>query len=116
MAVGISCASTGSRAAMQLLEPLQTDATDFVRQGALIASALVMLEQPESSGTDRLRRHLDTTIADKHEVTMAKMGAIMAQGILNAGGRNCSLSLCTRDAKTLRMSSVVGMAVFLQYW
>ena len=63
MAVGISCAGTGSRAAMALLEPLQTDATDFVRQGALIASALVLIEQPESSGVEKLRKHLETTIA-----------------------------------------------------
>jgi len=48
MAVGISCASTGMRAALDLLAPLLTDAADFVRQGALIANALVLMQQPES--------------------------------------------------------------------
>ena len=48
MAVGISCAGTGRRDAQLLIEPLLTDAVDFVRQGAFVATALVMLQQPES--------------------------------------------------------------------
>ena len=48
MAVGISCAGTGRREAQLLIEPLLTDAVDFVRQGAFVATALVMLQQPES--------------------------------------------------------------------
>ena len=47
MAVGISCAGSGMREAVALLDPLLTDATDFVRQGALIATALVLIQQPE---------------------------------------------------------------------
>ena len=47
MAVGLACAGTGMRAATDLLEPLLTDAVDFVRQGALIAAALVLMQQPE---------------------------------------------------------------------
>lgn len=48
MAVGVACAGSGMRAAMDLLEPLLGDAVDFVRQGALIASALVLMQQPEA--------------------------------------------------------------------
>ena len=48
MAVGISCAGTGMREAQQLVQPLLTDAADFVRQGAFVATALIMLQQPES--------------------------------------------------------------------
>ncbi len=48
MAVGVSCAGTGMRSALDLLAPLLTDAVDFVRQGALIANALVLMQQPES--------------------------------------------------------------------
>lgn len=48
MAVGVACAGSGMRAAMDLLEPLLSDAVDFVRQGALIASALVLMQQPEA--------------------------------------------------------------------
>jgi hypothetical protein len=48
MAVGVSCAGSGARAAMDLLSPLLTDAVDFVRQGALIATSLVLMQQPEA--------------------------------------------------------------------
>jgi len=48
MAVGISCANMGMQSALNLLEPLRADAVDFVRQGALIATALVLMQQPEA--------------------------------------------------------------------
>jgi hypothetical protein len=48
MAVGISCAGTGMHAAIDLLDPLLTDAVDFVRQGAHISTALVLMQQPEA--------------------------------------------------------------------
>ena len=53
MAVGVSCAGSGMRAAMDLLSPLLTDAVDFVRQGALIAAALVLMQQPEAKARTR---------------------------------------------------------------
>ncbi|KAJ0941659.1 putative armadillo-like helical protein [Helianthus annuus] len=49
MAVGISCAGTGLSEAISLLEPLTSDVTDFVRQGALIAMAMVMIQTSEAS-------------------------------------------------------------------
>lgn len=48
MAVGISSGSTGMQEALDLLDPLLSDSVDFVRQGALIATALVLMQQPES--------------------------------------------------------------------
>ncbi len=48
MAVGLACSASGLPAASRLLEPLMKDAVDFVRQGALIATALVLMQQPES--------------------------------------------------------------------
>ena len=42
--MGISCASTGLSEAISLLEPLTSDVVDFVRQGALIAMAMVMVQ------------------------------------------------------------------------
>ena len=53
MAVGLACSASGLPAAMRLLEPLMKDAVDFVRQGALIASALVLMQQPESKVCSR---------------------------------------------------------------
>ena len=52
---------------------------------------------------------------DKHEDTMSKMGAILATGILDAGGRNVTIALQSRT-KHDRITAVIGMAVFSQYW
>ena len=46
---------------------------------------------------------------------MARFGASLAQGIIDAGGRNMTLSLSTR-AGTLNMNAIVGMALFVQFW
>lgn len=46
---------------------------------------------------------------------MTKMGAVLAQGIIDAGGRNMALCLRSR-AGFVKTSAVVGMAVFLQHW
>ncbi|KAI3888606.1 hypothetical protein MKX03_031375 [Papaver bracteatum] len=88
MAVGISCAGTGLSEAISLLEPLTSD-VDFVRQGALISMAMVMIQTSETcdSRVGSFRRQLEKIILDKHEDTMSKMGAILASGILDAGGK-----------------------------
>lgn len=52
---------------------------------------------------------------DKHEEILSRMGAILAQGIINAGGRNATISLVTRDGN-LRQNAVVGLVLFLQHW
>jgi len=36
-------------------------------------------------------------IEDKHEEVLSRMGAILAQGIINSAGRNATLTLTTRD-------------------
>ena len=54
-------------------------------------------------------------IADKHEDVMAKYGAIMAQGIIDAGGRNVTISLASRTGHA-HMQGIVGMLVFTQFW
>jgi hypothetical protein len=48
IAVGVSCAGTGLSEAISLLEPLTSDVVDFVRQGALIAMAMVLVQTNES--------------------------------------------------------------------
>ena len=117
MAVGISCAGSGSSEAISLLEPLTSDAVDFVRQGALIAMAMVLLQTTEAREprVASFRRQLEKIINDKHEETMSKMGAILAQGILDAGGRNVAIMLQSRTGHD-RVTAVVGMAVFSQFW
>ncbi|XP_059317768.1 26S proteasome non-ATPase regulatory subunit 1 homolog A-like [Lycium ferocissimum] len=117
MAVGISCAGTGLSEAISLLEPLTSDVVDFVRQGALIAMAMVMVQISEASDSrvGAFRRQLEKIILDKHEDTMSKMGAILASGILDAGGRNVTIKLLSKS-KHDKITAVVGLAVFSQFW
>merc|ERR1719414_1412963 len=46
---------------------------------------------------------------------MTKFGAILAIGIVNAGGRNCTICLQSRSGH-ISLQSVVGMLCFLQFW
>jgi 26S proteasome regulatory subunit N2 len=114
MAVGICCAGTGMKEAIALLEPMLTDPVDFVQQGALIATAMVLIEQSESNLAP-FRKRLSGHINDEREVTMTKMGAIMAQGIVDAGGRNVTIGLRAKSGFP-RMTAVAAMLVFTQYW
>ena len=43
MAVGISCAGTANKEALDLLTPMLADQTDFVRQGALVSMKMIYI-------------------------------------------------------------------------
>ena len=117
MALGIACAGTGLDEAIDLLEPMMKDPTDFVRQGALIALSMIMVQQNEvmNPKVTAIRKTLRKVVGDRHEDAMTKFGAALALGILDAGGRNCTIGLQTQTGN-LNMAGVVGMAVFTQYW
>ncbi|KAL2151198.1 hypothetical protein VTH82DRAFT_6296 [Thermothelomyces myriococcoides] len=117
MALGIACAGTGLDEAIDLLEPMMKDPTDFVRQGALIALSMIMVQQNEAMNpkVTTIRKTLRKVVGDRHEDAMTKFGAALALGILDAGGRNCTIGLQTQTGN-LNMAGVVGMAVFTQYW
>src|SRR5437667_4779000 len=93
------------------------DPTDFVRQGALIALAMIMVQQNEAMNPKvaSIRKTLQKTVSDRHEDAMTKFGAAIALGIIDAGGRNCTIGLQTQTGN-LNMAGIVGMAVFTQYW
>lgn len=117
MAVGIACAGTALKEAVTLLESLHEGTVAFVRQGALIASALVLIQQnavtcPKSV---EFRQKLLKIIGDRHEDLMAKFGAIVACGILDAGGCNMTISLQTRTGNT-NMAAAVGLLIFQNFW
>lgn len=117
MAIGICCAGSGSKEAISLLEPMLSDPINFVRQGALVASALVLIQQTEvlNPKVKEFRQLYSKVISDKHEDVMAKFGAIIAQGIIDAGGRNVTVSLQSRTGHT-NVCAVVGMLIFSQFW
>ncbi|EEB08916.1 19S proteasome regulatory subunit Rpn2 [Schizosaccharomyces japonicus yFS275] len=117
IALGIACANSGNEAALDLLSRLVEDAVDFVRQGAMIAQAMILTQHNDATSPHcaKVRKHFEQVISEKHEDALAKFGAALAQGIIDAGGRNVAFALQTSTG-SLKLSSVVGFAVFLQYW
>ncbi|KAG6078844.1 hypothetical protein E4U30_000946 [Claviceps sp. LM220 group G6] len=117
MALGISCAGTGLDEAIDLLEPMMKDPTDFVRQGALIALSMILIQQNDvmNPKVPSVRKNLRRVVGDRHEDAMTKFGAALGLGIIDAGGRNCTIGLQTQTGN-LNMAGIVGMAVFTQYW
>ncbi|KAK6161776.1 hypothetical protein DH2020_005157 [Rehmannia glutinosa] len=89
LAVGISCAGTGLSEAISLLEPLTSDVVDFVRQGALIAMAMVMVQISEAS---------DSRV-----------------GTFRCWWTECDYQV-TFKTKHDKITAVVGLAVFSQFW
>ncbi|XP_063692760.1 26S proteasome non-ATPase regulatory subunit 1-like [Bolinopsis microptera] len=117
LALGISCAGSGMKEALSILEPMINDPVNYVRQGALLASAMVLVQQNDHM-CPKLKTFKDLftkTMSDKHEDVMVKFGAILAQGIINAGGRNCTISMRTQYGHT-NVPSVVGLLVFTHTW
>jgi len=122
MAVGIAMAGTGNAESIALLEPMLSDSTDFVRQGALVGTALIYMQQSDSGSNGRsgkkikaFREKLMSIVGDKHQTTLTKMGAILALGIIDVGGRNCTLNLGSKNGFT-KMTSAVGIVLWLQHW
>nr|BCT87209.1 putative subunit of 26S proteasome [Ogataea minuta] len=118
MALGISCAGRGLQAAVDVLEPLTKDAVDFVRQGATIAKSMILIQQNEKTfpAVKEFREQLAKTVANKHEDSLAKFGAALAQGIIDAGGRNVTIQLEHAQTSTLNMKAIVGLTLFSQFW
>lgn len=118
LALGIACAGRCYQPALNILKSLLTDFHDFVRQGAMIASALILIQQNEFSYPDikDFHKKYSETIKNKHEDSLAKFGAALAEGIINAGGRNVTISLENEAIKTLNDKAIVGLALFVQYW
>lgn len=117
LALGIACAGTGLDAAVDLLEPLTKDPVDFVRQGACIALGMIFIEQNDTLNprVQAGRKTFDRILSEKHEEAMAKFGAALAQGLIDAGGRNVTITLQGRGGSN-KTAAIVGMALFAQYW
>ncbi|KDN37461.1 putative RPN2-26S proteasome regulatory subunit [Tilletiaria anomala UBC 951] len=117
LALGIACAGTGLEEALELLEPMTKDPVDFVRQGACISLAMILIQQNEvlNPRTASARKTFEKIMGDKHEDAMAKFGAALGQGLIDAGGRNVTISLQSRGGSN-NMPAIVGMALFNQFW
>lgn len=118
LALGISCAGTGLKEAIDVLMPMMKDPVDFVRQGSMIAIAMILIQQNEKTypRINQFHQSFAKVITSKHEDALAKFGAALAQGIIDAGGRNVTISLENSQTGSLNMKAVVGIAVFVQFW
>ncbi|GLE09746.1 hypothetical protein PINS_up021586 [Pythium insidiosum] len=89
LAVGIACAGTAKNEAIQLLEPLLDDPVDYVRQGALMALAMVLMQESEgrNSKVTDVREKILKHITDKHVTTMTKVRAVDLRGERGRGER-----------------------------
>jgi 26S proteasome regulatory subunit N2 len=116
MALGIACAGTAMPEALALLEPLSTDTVDYVRQSAFIAAAMILIQRNDTNAkATHYRKLFEKVITAKHEDPMARFGAVVGEGIIDAGGRNVTISLSSKSGN-ISMSGVVGMALFAQFW
>ena len=144
MALAIACANTGSADALALLEPMFSDRSNFVRQGAYIAAALVLMQQPNSNPkAAATRAQLAKIATSSGQDSHSKFGAIYAQGLLECGmirrviyvlffllltcvffclslvdgtgGRNVTVSL-VREGSHVSTPAAVGLLVWTQMW
>lgn len=117
IAIGIACMGTGMPAAVEMLERLTTDPSDFVRQGALIGMALVYMHHTEdrSPKSAEMRKTFEATWSAKLEDVITRFGAVVASGLADAGGRNGVIAL-TSSTGHPRMTAIVGLAMFTQFW
>ena len=118
MAVGIAMAGSGDSESISMLEPMLDDMTDYVRQGALMGTALIYMQQSDTCNGRKIksfRERLASIVSEKHQSTLTKMGAVLSIGILDAGGRNSTISLGNRNGFT-QMTSAVGLVLWLQHW
>lgn len=118
IALGVACAGTGLVAAVDVLEPMLKDSIDFVRQGAMISLSTILVQHTEQSHprAKAVRDHLARITCTKNEDALAKFGAALAQGIIDAGGCNATITLEHRLTGNLNMRAITGLAIFLQYW
>ena len=73
--------------ALSILEPMINDPVNYVRQGALLASAMVLVQQNDHMcpKLKTFKELFTKTMSDKHEDVMVKFGAILAQ-VCSLGG------------------------------
>jgi hypothetical protein len=76
---------------------------------------LQQASEARSPSVKKFRDSLMTIINDKHQPVIAKSGAILATGIIDAGGGNVVVSMQSR-AGFIKMGGAVGVMMFLQHW
>lgn len=121
---GIICAGSGSHELLSLMMPLLDETEDFVVQGASIGCACLLMQCNEELVPEmpkfraKLMRILEaknTMNLSKDHSLLGRQGAMLAAGLLDAGGRNCTLSLVS-PLGTLRRDCILSVAIAINFW
>ena len=117
MAIGIACAGNPNPEALTILETLLSDSTNFVRQAAFVAMSMVLVQSNKQScpRVEKFREKIEKVMTEKNQDVLTKMGAIVSSGILDAGGRNVTISLDSSSGNN-RAPATVGIVIGLQFW
>ncbi len=75
----------------------------------------IQITEAQEPKVATIKKLFDKMTNNKYEEILSRMGAIISNGILNAAGRNSTISLTTHDGN-LRQNSVIGLILFLQHW
>lgn len=115
MAVGIACSGTSLPSALEILNPLLKDSVDYVRSAAHICKAMVIMQ--DAAKYKPFEDSLNEIITGKasNATTLVMSSAVLASGVLNAGGRNVTISLVS-DAGHRMQAAIAGMTLWLQHW
>lgn len=78
---------------------------------------MILIQQNDSTNPSvaPIRSIYTKMISDKHEDAMAKFGAAISQGLIDAGGRNVTISLQNKSGAS-NVPAIVGVALFSQFW
>ncbi|ETW39578.1 hypothetical protein PFNF135_05608 [Plasmodium falciparum NF135/5.C10] len=118
LALGIACSATANEEAINMLMPLLTDTTDFVRQSAFISLGLIFQQSNEHCNPNfkKYKEEIMKILSDKHEDIIAKFGAIVSAGLLDICGRNAISTFFTRRGNIIRPQAAAGFCLFSQLW
>jgi len=75
----------------------------------------IQITEAQEPKVATIKKLYNKMINDKHEDILSRMGAILSVGIINAAGRNATISLTTRDGN-LRQNAIIGLIMFTQHW
>ncbi|KAF7455748.1 RPN2/26s proteasome regulatory subunit [Cryptosporidium felis] len=118
LTLGIICCGSDSQKVASLLRSMTTDSSDIVRQAAYIGLGILLMQQNEVQNEkfSSLRQQMIKACTDKHEHIATRFGAILGLGLMDAGGRNVTASLFSRDGEHLNPQGIAGFSLFFQFW
>ena len=116
LALGIAGSGSGNTTIANILWKLFDDTNDFVRQGSVLALSMVLVQRsPEDTPiVEEFRLALKKKVEDRHVDICTKFGCIIAQGIIDAGGQNCTIDLSKYNRA--HSSSIAAVFLFSQHW